>query len=77
MIQTSWKYRRTFMFIVSAFCMFVVVFVLLKDLKSGPADTAVTMSFITLLGIVGSYVFGATWDDKNVMRFGGKNETNQ
>lgn len=61
--KSSWRIRRWFMFGVSAFCMWTVAYVLYKDLQSGPADTAVTMSFLTLLGIVGSYVFGATWED--------------
>ena len=61
--QSSWRIRRRFMFAVSAFCMWTVAYVLWRDLSSGPADTAVTMSFLTLLGIVGSYVFGATWED--------------
>lgn len=66
--QSSWRIRRWFMFIVSLFCMWSVTYVLWKDLTSGPADTAVTMSFLTLLGIVGSYVFGATWEDVSMAR---------
>lgn len=61
--KSSWRIRRWFMFGVSAFCMWTVAYVLYRDLDSGPADTAVTMAFLTLLGIVGSYVFGATWED--------------
>ncbi|URA07014.1 hypothetical protein P9A47_gp46 [Xanthomonas phage Elanor] len=59
------------MFGVSAFCMWTVAYVLYRDLNSGPADTAVTMSFLTLLGIVGSYVFGATWEDVSLAKIKG------
>lgn len=69
--KSSWMVRRRFMFIVSAFCMATVTYVLYHDLSSGPADTAVTMSFITLLGIVGSYVFGATWEDVSIAKIKG------
>lgn len=61
--KSSWRIRRRFMFAVVAFCMATVAYVLIADRTSGPADTAVTMSYLTLLGIVGSYVFGATWED--------------
>lgn len=69
--QSSWRIRRRFMFVVSAFCMWAVAYVLWKDLSSGPADTAVTMAFLTLLGIVGSYVFGATWEDISMTKIKG------
>lgn len=69
--KSSWRIRRWFMFGVSAFCMWTVAYVLYKDLDSGPADTAVTMSFLTLLGIVGSYVFGATWEDVSLAKIKG------
>ncbi len=59
------------MFAVSAFCMWTVAYVLWRDLSSGPADTAVTMAFLTLLGIVGSYVFGATWEDISMTKIKG------
>lgn len=61
--QFSWTLRRRFMFAVSAFCMLVVGYILVMRLDTGPADTAMTMAFFTLIGIVGSYVFGATWED--------------
>lgn len=67
---SSWKIRRRFMFAITAFCMAVVAYVLYRDLSSGPAETAVNMSFVTLLGIVGSYVFGATWEDISMARTG-------
>lgn len=54
------------MFAISAFCVLVISYVLYRDMQSAVAEVAVTMSFVTLMSIVGSYVFGATWDDKNV-----------
>jgi hypothetical protein len=68
----NWHTRRRFMFAVSAFCIWVVTYILLRDKDTEAAKTAVEMSFWTLLGITGSYVFGATWDDLNKMKFTGK-----
>ena len=59
----SWKIRRRFMFAVSIFCVLVISYVLWKQLSGSVADTAITMSFVTLMSTVGSYVFGATWQD--------------
>lgn len=67
----NWALRRGFMFIVSAFCAGVISYILWSGVDTAPADTAMSMSFVVLLGNVGSYVFGATWDDKN--RYGKDN----
>lgn len=59
----AWAVRRRFMFSVSVFCMAIIAYVLWRELNTTPAEAAVTMAFITLAGIVGSYVFGAVWED--------------
>lgn len=61
--MSSWTVRRRFMFAVSAFCALAISYVLVARLDTTPADTAVTMGFFTLATIVGSYVFGAAWED--------------
>ena len=63
--KDTWRYRRRFMLAAVSFCMAVVVYVLWKGTEGAVAETAISMSFICLISIVGSYVFGATWDDKN------------
>ena len=59
----SWKNRRRFLFACASFCMAVVAFVLYRDMQSEVAEVAVTMSFVTLISMTGSYVFGAAWQD--------------
>lgn len=59
----SWKMRRRFMWIISGFCMWTITYILLKNLDTRVAETAVMSSFLCLGGIVGSYVFGAAWQD--------------
>ncbi|HVL29546.1 MAG TPA: hypothetical protein VM326_02350 [Sphingomicrobium sp.] len=61
--QSSWAVRRKFMFAVSAFCMAAISYCLLRNLDTKVAEAAVTFAFLTLGGIVGSYVFGAAWED--------------
>lgn len=64
----SWDRRRRFMYVLSAFCMVVIAYCLLGNLDTQVAETAVTMAFLGLLGICGSYVFGATWQDVSTAR---------
>lgn len=59
----SWARRRRFLYIVVAFCMVCVAYVLWRDLTSSVAETAITMAFICITSSVGGYVFGATWED--------------
>ncbi len=73
--QSSWKIRRRFMFSVSAFCAWVIVYCLVQDKTSGVADTAVTMAFMTLISILGAYVFGATWEDASIRKLFNTKET--
>lgn len=64
----SWRTRRLFMFAVTAFSMGTIAYILYRDMDSRVADTAVTMAFFTLISTVGSYVFGAAWQDVNTIR---------
>lgn len=61
--QPSWRQRRRMLFLVTAFCMFTIAYILWKDLQSAVAEVAVTMSFLIMGTNVGSYVFGAAWQD--------------
>ena len=60
----SWKVRRGFMFVTVAFCMAVILLGLLVKPEAPVSGTAITMSFGTITAVLGSYVFGAVWDDK-------------
>jgi hypothetical protein len=68
----SWKYRRRYLVAVSLFAMAVIAFVLFKGADTELAQTALTMSYLTLSGNVGSYVFGASWDDANARKYAPK-----
>lgn len=65
MIERSWKWRRISVFLPLAVCLGVIVF-----LAGWGADTRLNQDLATgaylLIGtLVGSYLFGAAWDDRN------------
>lgn len=59
----SWRIRRRFMFAVSAFCMLIIGYIIFRGIDTETAQTAINMAFLCLISILGSYVFGATWED--------------
>jgi hypothetical protein len=62
----SWTIRRRYLFANTAFNMLVVLLALLFRPDSSVAESAVTMAFVSQAMSLGSYVFGAIWDDKNI-----------
>lgn len=65
MKEDGWRFRRRFMIVTVAFCKAVIVYVLVSDLESASAETAVNMAFLIIGTTVSSYVFGAAWEDIN------------
>lgn len=63
-MKDNWKIRRRWLFAIFTFCMAVITYVLVRNMDTSVAETAITMSFTTIIGCIGSYIFGATWDDK-------------
>jgi hypothetical protein len=61
--KDSWRIRRRFMFVTTAFSASVIAYVLGTGLDTRPAETAVTMAFVQIVLTVGSYVFAAAWED--------------
>lgn len=51
------------MFTVVGFCMMVILYCLFKNEDKEIFETAIVASYLLIGGIVGSYVFGATWQD--------------
>lgn len=63
--QSSWRIRRRLMFVVIAFCMACIAWILYKGVDNVVAQTTITMGFGTMSAITGSYVFGAVWEDSH------------
>lgn len=64
----TWRNRRRMLWGASLFCMGIIAYVIHKELDSKVAETAVTMAFFCLGSLVGSYVFGAAWQDINIVK---------
>lgn len=70
--QPRWERRRIVVFGTLAFCAVAVAYLI-----GWGDDTALHREIATALillaaSVVGSYVFGAAWDDRNVMAYGGQ-----
>lgn len=72
MDRPSWKHRRRVVFGALFFCAGAIGYLI------GAGDDTVLHRAIAeglvmlAAGIIGSYVFGAAWDDRNVMVHGGR-----
>lgn len=70
----SWRVRRRFMLAIIAFCMWAVAYVLVEKVDTRAAETAVMSAFLCMIGTMGSYVFGATWQDINTQAVSARSE---
>ena len=70
----NWKMRRRTVIVSLLFCAWAIAYTMLKTYgvkgceDSRVAETVITMAFGAAVPIIGSYVFGATWDDKNKLQ---------
>ena len=62
--KPPWNKRRQMMWAAFAFFVLVILWCLWQDSDTEVAQNAVTMAFTGIISVVGSYVFGAVWDDK-------------
>lgn len=65
-----WVWKRRFMFVTTAFFMFVIVYTLEQRGDTEVARTASWLSFLGIMANVGAYVFGASWEDILMARTG-------
>ena len=65
-----WKQRRWFLYLTTGGCALSIGYCLGMNLVSAVAETAVTMAFIIIGTNVGSYVFGAAWQDITMIKAG-------
>jgi len=71
--KPSWDKRRWWIALIIVFCMVEIailtigIFWNLDPAMTGLATTLVLGAFGLLGSTIGSYIFGATWDDKNVL----------
>jgi hypothetical protein len=67
-MRPSWKIRRRVVVATIGFCMGCIVYLMVRGEADSRLHETIAMGVIGLfISTVGSYVFGAAWDDKNVM----------
>lgn len=66
--RPSWTNRRRTLFATLAFCALVIAYIMVWGGDTRVNETIVQFAFITAGGCVGSYIFGATWQDVTRLR---------
>ena len=65
--KPSWKIRRRVVLAALVFCAACVVWVMVWGDSRTVNDVIIMCAFGLAFATIGSYVFGAAWDDKNYM----------
>lgn len=68
MNKPVWKIRRTVVICVLFFCAFCVLWIMFDNKDRSIYEVIVVSSFGLAFSTIGSYIFGAVWDDANVMK---------
>jgi hypothetical protein len=58
----TWQNRRRTLFTTLIFCAFVICYVMINGEDTRLNETLAQFAFITGASVVGSYIFGATWE---------------
>lgn len=67
MDRPPWTVRRRLVIATLMFCAFCITWIMIRG-DSRPVNEVIVMcSFGLAFSVLGSYIFGAVWDDKNVM----------
>ena len=78
----AWMHRRRIIYGTLVFCAFCIIYLLFHGSDTRLNETIVNSAFLLAGGVIGAYVFGAVWDDKNMASLGaspdsGKTEASQ
>jgi len=66
--QRPWNFRRRVIVSTLFFNALVVLICLFRDMPEGLAETTVASAFYSGMALIGSYVFGAVWEDKRPVK---------
>jgi len=67
-IKPDWRRRRAIIHLTLIFCAVVVAYLTGWGEDTRLHETIIQFAFITAGGVIGSYVFGATWEDVTRLR---------
>ena len=63
--RPKWENRRRLLFTIITFCAGIIFYILYKNLDTQVADTAMTMSWLTMISTFGMYMGGSHLDTAN------------
>lgn len=66
--KPSWFHRRIVVYASLIFFGALVAYIVLMDKQSGTSEAIALASIAAMASIIGSYVFGAAWQDVTAMR---------
>jgi len=67
MNEAKWENRRRVMFVTLAFCFGLITWLLVWGEPESPLhETMTQFSFVLIMTTVGSYVFGAAWENRGI-----------
>ena len=73
-MRPSWRIRRRIIVATLLFCAGEIIYLTLWGEDTSLAETIANGVLILAGSTIGSYVFGAVWDDRNVMAMRKPNE---
>lgn len=63
--KNDWKHRRRIIYATLIFCAIEVAYLTVRGSDTSLNQAIVTSVVLLAAAVIGSYVFGATWDDSN------------
>ncbi|WP_196258553.1 hypothetical protein [Pelagibacterium limicola] len=72
--QFEWTRRRRVIFATLAFCAAEIAYLTIWGGDSRLHETIVISAFLLAGSVIGSYVFGAIWDDANARKYMGRGD---
>jgi len=61
----SWRIRRRIIAVTLVLCAFVVIYLLFQGKDTRLHESLANGAFLLAGSVIGTYVFGAAWDDKH------------
>ncbi len=62
----AWTHRRRIIYGMLVFCAFCIIYLMFHGSDTRLNESIASSAFFLAGGVIGSYVFGAVWDDKNI-----------
>lgn len=67
-VKTDWKIRRRIIYFTLMFCLFEIVYLTVFAQSTELNETLANGTLLLAGSVIGSYVFGAVWDDRNLSK---------